>query len=122
LPGAQDTIDQHLATIVGRDLDGFLATIHPDITIIVPNGNVMRGADAVLEFHREWFADGDWTYETERVDAITTPSTATRIVEVTYRDAPSEPATRFVMGLTFVREDDRWLLIHDQCTRLPAGS
>jgi hypothetical protein len=62
------------------------------------------------------------TYETEHVDAITTPSTATRIVEVTYRDAPSEPATRFVMGLTFVREDDRWLLIHDQCTRLPAGS
>jgi uncharacterized protein (TIGR02246 family) len=119
LPDAQDTIDQHLAAVTGRDLDVYLSTIHPDITVVIPNGDRLRGAIEVAEFHREWFADRDWTYEVEHVDTVTTPVTATRFVNVTYRDSPGQQPRRFIMGLTFVRYDGRWLLIHDQCTPLP---
>ena len=119
LPEAQDTIDQHLAAVTGRDLDAYLATIHPDITVIIPIGDRLRGAIEVAEFHSEWFADRDWTYEIEHVDTVITPLTATRFVNVTDQDGPALPPRRFVMGLTFVLYDDRWLLIHDQRTPLP---
>lgn len=115
---AEATIEAHLAAVVGRDLDTYRATLHPDVTVIIPSGRQLTGADEVGEFHREWFADDGWTYVTVDLRSTATTRTATRIVEVTYTGEPGAEPSRFVMGLTFVCEGDRWLLIHDQCTIL----
>ncbi|MBM7773630.1 ketosteroid isomerase-like protein [Actinokineospora baliensis] len=113
---AEATIDAHLRAVAGRDLDTFAATVHPEVTVIIPSGRILRGAEEVVAFHREWFTDGDWTYATAPVLATSTATTATRVLEVTVVGEPGAEPSRFLMGLTFVAESGRWLLIHDQCT------
>lgn len=114
----QAVVDAHLAAIAGRDLDGYAATLHPDVTVVVPTGRVMSGAAEVLAFHEEWFAESAWTYDVVSTRSVTAADSAVRVVDVTYADGPGAEPSRFRMGLTFVREDSRWLLIHDQCTVL----
>ncbi|MGX7826269.1 YybH family protein [Actinokineospora sp. 24-640] len=114
----QAAIDAHLAAVIERDLAAYSATLHPDVTVVIPSGRVMTGADEVVAFHSAWFAERDWTYHITHVRSVTTGDSAGRVVEVTYVDTPDAEPSRFVMGLVFVRHDNRWLLIHDQCTLL----
>jgi uncharacterized protein (TIGR02246 family) len=114
----QAAIDAHLAAITGRDLAAYSATLHPDVTVVVPSGRMMTGAEEVAAFHSAWFARRDWTYEVTHLRSVTTADSAGRVVEVTYVDTPGAEPSRFAMGLLFVRHDNRWLLIHDQCTLL----
>lgn len=115
---AQAAIDAHLAAVVERDLDAYAASLHPEVTVVVPTGAAMTGAEEVIAFHAEWFAEVSWTYEVTPVHAVTTANTAVRVVDVVYTDEPGAEPSRFRMGLTFIREGTRWLLIHDQCTVL----
>ena len=114
----QAAIDAHLAAVVGRDLAAYAASLHPDVTVVVPSGRVMTGAEEVVAFHEAWFAEVKWTYEVEHRRSVTAAASAVRVVDVTYVDEPGATPSRFTMGLTFVREGTRWLLIHDQCTVL----
>lgn len=114
----QAAIDAHLAAIVERDLAAYSATLHPDVTVVVPSGRMMTGAEEVVAFHGAWFAERGWTYEVAHLRSVTTADSAGRVVEVTYVDTPGAEPSRFVMGLVFTRHDNRWLLVHDQCTLL----
>ncbi|MGW5052736.1 YybH family protein [Actinokineospora sp. NPDC004072] len=114
----QAAIDAHLAAIAGRDLAGYAASLHPEVTVVVPSGRVMTGAAEVIAFHEQWFAQPGWTYDVVHRRSVTTADSAVRVVEVTYADGPGAPPSRFVMGLSFVREGSAWLLVHDQCTVL----
>ncbi|MFC5289546.1 YybH family protein [Actinokineospora guangxiensis] len=114
----QAAIDAHLAAVVGRDLAAYAASLHPDVTVVIPSGRVMTGAAEVIAFHETWFTEVEWTYEVEHRRSVTAAGSAVRVVDVTYTDAPGAAPSRFTMGLTFVQEGSRWLLIHDQCTLL----
>jgi len=115
---AERAIGRHLGAVVARDLAAYRATVHPDVTVIIPSGDMLSGADEVVEFHREWFAGGDWTYTVDHRRSTTTGATATAVVDVTYVGGPGAEPSRFRMGLTFTRAGGAWLLIHDQCTVL----
>jgi uncharacterized protein (TIGR02246 family) len=115
---AAATIDAHLAAVVNRDLDAYLATVHPNVTVIITSGAMLRGKDAVADFHREWFADPNWTYQATPVRTVSTDAAVSAVVEVTYRGGPDAEPSRFLMGLVFARESNKWLLVHDQCTVL----
>ena len=115
-PDAEATIEAHLAAVVNRDLDAYLSTVHPDVTVIITSGAMLRGKDAVADFHRTWFADPNWTYLATPVRTVAMDATASAVVEVTYRGGPDAEPTHFLMGLVFVREGNKWLLVHDQCT------
>ncbi|WP_018684943.1 nuclear transport factor 2 family protein [Actinokineospora enzanensis] len=115
---ADATVAAHLGAVVGRDLDTYAATVHQDVTVIIPSGRMLRGAAEVIGFHREWFADRAWTYTADPVSGSTTDSTATRVLRVRVVGEPGAEPSEFLMGLTFTAVSGRWLLIHDQCTVL----
>ena len=50
-------VNLHLSAIGRRDLDGYLATVHPDVSLIMPDGRLLTGPEEVAAFHRDWFAD-----------------------------------------------------------------
>jgi uncharacterized protein (TIGR02246 family) len=115
-------LKQHLATIEARDLAAYLATVSDDVSLILPNGRLLQGRDAIGDFHREWFADPDWSWQLTPEHTATANSTATAIFTVDYhdRDQHGEPyTTRYLMSLTFANTDNGWLLLHDQNTPRP---
>lgn len=116
-----EAVDHHLAAVTGRDLESYRATIHPDVSLIMLNGRLLAGDAAVLDLHRAWFADPDWSWTLTPVRSTVAGETGVAVFTVAYHDLdgdgrPYELA--YLLSLTFVRADGAWLLLHDQNTAL----
>jgi uncharacterized protein (TIGR02246 family) len=114
-----DAVNRHLAAIGARDLDGYLDTVHPDVTLIMPNGTLLAGRDEVAAFHRDWFGDPDWSWELDLRHTVTAGGTGVAIFAADYHDLDGEGRpyeSSYLLTLVFVRDGDRWLLLHDQNT------
>ncbi|WP_327088244.1 nuclear transport factor 2 family protein [Nonomuraea sp. NBC_01738] len=111
-----NALKTHLDAVSGRDLAAYSATIHDDVLVVLPNGSRLEGRAAVEDFHREWFADLDWTQEMTPVWTKETDGTLVAAYEADYRDGDYH--ARNLVTLVFTRVGEDWLLIHDQNTRL----
>ncbi|GAA3236279.1 YybH family protein [Nonomuraea helvata] len=112
-------LDAHLKAIEARDLEAYLATVHQDASVILPNGTLLRGKEAIAEFHTAWFGDPDWSLRAETVRAETLGEAAFALLSVEYDDLDpeGEPYQKvYYLTLYFTRADGRWLLVHDQNT------
>jgi uncharacterized protein (TIGR02246 family) len=112
-------VNRHLAAVTARDLDGYLATVHQDVALILPNGRLVEGRDAVAEFHQEWFGDPDWSWVLSPVRTVTAGPTGVAVVAVEYHDldgAGRPYEMRYLLSLTFASQEGDWLLVHDQNT------
>ncbi|BCJ48718.1 hypothetical protein Asp14428_01930 [Actinoplanes sp. NBRC 14428] len=115
-----EALEHHLATITGRDAEAFLATVHDDVAVITPDGRLLAGREEVGAFHREWFADPDWSWKLEPLRCTEAGDTGVATYAVTYEDvdAGGRPyAMNYVLSLVFARAGGTWLLLHDQNTR-----
>ena len=114
-----DTVAAHLAAVAARDLDAFLATVHDGVTVVLPDGRLLRGRDEVAGLHRDWFADTDWRMDTAPVSTTVAGDTGVAVLAVDYHDVdPAGAPVRkaYLLSLVFARQDGRWLLVHDQNT------
>jgi uncharacterized protein (TIGR02246 family) len=118
---ARAAIGRHLDTISRRDLDGFAATLHDDVLVVLPPGKTLTGKPAVVDFHRDFFADPDWTQDLTERSTTVGEHVARALYEADYRDvdhAGDPVRQRYLLSLVFARADGDWLLLHDQCTPL----
>jgi ketosteroid isomerase-like protein len=116
---ARAAIGRHLDTIAGRDLDGYTATLHDDVVVILPTGTTLVGKAAVTDFHRDFFADPDWAQDFTERSTTVGEHVARALFEADYRDVDQdgEPIRkRFLVAFVFARIGAEWLLLHDQCT------
>ena len=119
------TLAVQLAAIQTRDLAAFAATLTSgeDCTLILPNGQLIQGRDAVLDFHRVWFADPDWRLSLQPVYQLETANTGLALFSATYDDLDGNGQPyqlRYRLSLPFVNEAGEWRLVHDQNTLLPS--
>ena len=115
-----EAVERHLAAVRERDLDGFLATVHDDVSVVLVNGRLVEGREAVAAFHRDWFADPDWSWSLSPVRLRTAGDTGVALFAVDYRDLDGNGQPyelRYLLSLSFARQDGgAWLLLHDQNT------
>src|SRR3954470_16784948 len=88
-------IETHLAAVTNRDLETYLTTVHPDVTVIITSGATLQGKEEVAEFHRSWFADPAWVYQPKLIRVVAVSGVVTATVEVTYRSEPDTEPTIF---------------------------
>jgi uncharacterized protein (TIGR02246 family) len=115
-------LEAHLDAIRRRDLDAFAATVHKDVTLVLPNGTLLGGRDEVVGFHREWFASESWRMALTPERRASAGDTAVSVFAADYHDVDDEGAPyrrRYRLVMVFVRQGDEWLLLHDQNTVLP---
>ncbi len=119
----QHTLQRHLQAIADRDLDTLLDTVSDQVDLIFPNGQLLRGKQAYRDFHVEWFGDDQWRLEPQVVRSTESAEMATVLLRYELRDVPEpgqgNPREAFLV-LVFQLIDDRWQLVHDQNTRIPA--
>jgi uncharacterized protein (TIGR02246 family) len=114
-----EAVQRHLTAVGERDLKGYLDTVHEDVSLVLPNGKLIAGRDAVGEFHRAWFDDPDWSWELTALRSASAGDTGVTLHDVVYHDLDAEGRPyemRYLLSLTFARVDDVWLLLHDQNT------
>jgi uncharacterized protein (TIGR02246 family) len=118
------TLAAHLRAIQRRDIARYAATVHPQAQLILPNAAVVSGKREVVEVNREFFADPTWTLAATELSRGVTERAATVVFRFafTYTEPDgSQVVSTNVVGLTFVRDNGRWLMLHDQNTRVPAA-
>lgn len=111
--GFQESLQRHLAAVRERDLDALTPTLHPDVVVLLPNGTLVSGRDAVVDLHRAWFADPSWSLTFDTVSCTELEHLASVILNVHYTEAGSSERDYF-LGLAFARSGEQWLLVHDQ--------
>lgn len=128
-PSLRSAVEAHLAAIPSRDLDGLLATIteHDELTLIFPDGEKLDTRQQYIDFHKQWFADGNWTFQAEIVDLVEAPDMGLALVRYRYDASNPDGSPRSNtswLALTFRLENDgAWRLVFDQNTRIaPADS
>ena len=120
------TLSAYLDAIAMRDLETLESLLAPSdqLTLIMPNGIHMVGHDDVVEFHRTWFGDPEWTFHSELHHTVETDTMALALLSVEYDDLdPSgQPyQLHYFLTLTFMLVGDRWLLMHDHNTLIHEG-
>lgn len=123
ISNAAVAIARHLTAVERRDLAAFSETIHPDAIAVLPTGARLEGADKIIEFHRGWFTDKDWTQQLKLLRMSGDDVALSALYEVEYHDVDEQGGEinkRYLLGLVFVKgKDGQWLMFHDQCTPLP---
>lgn len=99
---------------VDHDYQALRRLIAVDYTIVLPGGTTFAGQEAV-DFVEGFFARTDWdqTFTATRT-VVDHCSTALVLLDSVYTDG--DGAVPLVIGLTWVREHGRWVVLMDQNT------
>ncbi len=119
----EEALEIHLNAVKHKDLETFVKTLVSDgkLSIILPNGSTLSKLQEIIDFHKNWFADPDWSLDLKPVESWHTESTGAAIFNATYNDldAKGKPySLNYIVTLVFIKKDDQWLLVHDQNTML----
>jgi len=117
----EEAIKVHLKSIIDRDLPAFSVFLHhsENSLIILPNGDLIKGRDNILDFHKEWFKDTDWRMDAHIVDIFTTDDIGYALLDVVYHDIDEEGKPyelKYFLSLLFKQIDGKWFLLRDQNT------
>lgn len=119
-PIFSESLEAHLAAIANRDLAAFEETLtsSDDLYVIFPDGEPLTTTSAVIDFHKKWFADSQWIFEPTVIKTIEGHDMSTALVKYRYRDTAKGVPRESWLVLVFRLEGTKWLLVHDQNTRL----
>lgn len=116
----EETLEYHLSALTSRNLDAFLSTVCKDnITLIMPNGMILKTYEQFKQFHKDWFMDMDWKMTYTVMNINITSEMASALLSVKYSDLDQDGNVykmTYYLNLIFECFDGRWLLIVDQNT------
>ena len=116
----KEVLEVHLRAVKDKDLDIFIKTISSeDVTLIMPNGVLISGSEAFIEFHKDWFSDKDWALNYEILKIEEGEEISLALLKVDYKDIDSkgnEYSLNYYLTLLFKKIEGKWGLIYDQNT------
>ena len=117
----ENIISGYMEGMCRRDIDRIASCLCEASTIVMLNGVVYRGADAILDMHRAWFEDADWrvAYKVESIRE--TEKVCHALVLIDYEDKTEDGQPyqiQYYLFLLFGKEEGTWKLLHDQNTMI----
>jgi ketosteroid isomerase-like protein len=124
--GKQDfikTIQKHLDAVSKRDLESLKSTLSPtsEMQLILPKSEILNSVDAFMQYHQDWFAIPDWTFETKILNTKVGTQLGMAVVEITYREPLREGKPYFNrMNVSYVLEkiNGQWYVIKDHASSI----
>jgi len=108
-------IEAYRRTTFERDADGFNALWADSCIAVFADGETLLGRDETAGFIEGFFADDAWT---QTLDVVRVERRGCRVGSVlldsVFTPAPGKEPKPLAIGVTFVREDDAWLVVHNQ--------
>lgn len=96
--------------------DSLSRTVEPEIVYYW--GETVSGRDAILQWHREWFAETGWSLQPEKIDRVFTSDRLAALSYTIEYIKSAERKFRILIACTLVREDDGWKIARMQQTLL----
>ena len=111
-------MQKHLTAVSNRDIETLESTLSPDgdMLLILPGTEIIEKASGFLENQSEWFASGDWTFETKILHSEVGETLASAVVEAIYKEAERDGKPYFNrMHISYVlkKNQGKWFVIRD---------
>ncbi|WP_433652553.1 nuclear transport factor 2 family protein [Micromonospora zamorensis] len=106
----------YVETTARRDLDGFAALLHPDVTsVFASDGEVLDGKRATVDWLRGFFADDSWT---QSFSVAKQTVVGCRTGFVLFDSVYAVPATGtrvpLLIGVSYTYQHGQWLVLQNQ--------
>ncbi len=118
------TMQKHLNAVSHRDLTTLESTMHSDgnkMQLILPETEIIKGVDGFIDYHKEWFKDSSWTFETQILNTEVGDKLGMAIVEIVYRE-PERNGTpyfnRMTVSYVLERINGKWYVIKDHASSI----
>jgi ketosteroid isomerase-like protein len=112
---------KHLNAIDQKNLADIEATVADSVTLILPNGEVLKSKKSFVDLHREWFKE-NWKMATETISVRESSTLAHALVKYHYKewdaDQKLKSESNTYLLLIFEKGKDGWKLVHDQNTKI----
>ena len=116
----EQTLQRHLNAIKDRNLDEYEATVSTEKPyVVLPDGTLLKGHQAIIDWHRDWFSDPDWRIEVNILHVDETKDTGLALATINYDDIDPQGNPyhkKYYLSLGFAQQAGEWKLIHDQNT------
>ena len=114
-------MEQHLLAVSQKDLPALAKTLDPDghMQLILPQSEIREGTAAFLTFHEQWFATGDWTFETRILNHELGRDLAMVVVEIVYREPERDGQpyfNRMIVSYDLIHKGGQWYVIKDHAS------
>jgi len=118
-----ELMQKHLDAVSNKDIETLESTLSPDgnMQLILPSTEVMHGTDAFIDWHREWFKDDNWTFETKILDAQVGKDLGLAVTEIIYREPERDGKpyfNRMTVSYVLSYQDGNWYVIKDHASSI----
>ena len=117
------TIQKHLDAVSNKDLTTLKSTLSPEgkMQLILPNSEIINSTINFIEYHKEWFQDTSWTFETKIINTEIGDKIGIAVTEIIYRepDRNGKPYfNRLIVSYGLEKIDDKWYIISDHASSI----
>ncbi len=117
----REVVEKHLNAVTHRDLTTLESTLSPagKMQLILPGVEIIDSVSGFMEYHRAWFQDTTWTFETRVLNTEVGDRLGMAIVEVVYREPERDGKpyfNRMIVSYVLEKTDGRWYFIKDHAS------
>lgn len=114
-------LTKHLSAVSNRDLVTLEATLSPkgDMHLVLPQSKLMTTVKEFMDYHRAWFAEPNWTFETKIIHSDIVDDLGIAVVESLYKEPERDGKPYFNrMHITYALKkiEGKWYVIKDHAS------
>lgn len=115
------TMKKHLNAVSQRDLDALRSTLSPtgEMQLILPQTEIINTVEAFMNYHKEWFAAPNWTFETKILNTKIYSDFGMAIVEIVYKEPLRDGKpyfNRMIVSYNLEKHNHHWYVIKDHAS------
>lgn len=120
---ARATIELHLNSVASRDIEHLTSTLPEDgeMLLILPDQEIINTTEGFIDFHKEWFEDTSWTFESKIIKFHAGLYFGMAVVEVMYKepDRNGKPYfNRMIVSYDLEKQNGQWVIIKDHASSI----
>ena len=115
------TMQKHLNAVSKKDLKALRSTLSPEgqMQLILPGQEIIDTVAGFMDFHQTWFAQPDWTFETQIINIEAGKQLAMAVVQIIYREPMRDGKpyfNRMTVSYDLKKIGGQWYVIKDHAS------
>lgn len=117
------TMQKHMDAVTNKDLETLASTLppHGEMQLILEGQEIIESVDGFMDFHKEWFALPNWTFETEIKKSVIGDKMGLSLVEIVYREPERDGKpyfNRMMVSYDLQLIEGKWYIIKDHASSI----
>jgi len=113
----------HLNAVTNRDLKTLGSSLSPkgNMQLILPSEEIINKVEGFMDYHEEWFAQPDWSFETKILNTEVGETMGMAIAEVVYRELERDGKpyfNRMIVSYDLQKIEGKWYVIKDHASSI----